>query len=380
MDGYSPQCGDCDDTNADVHEGAPERCDGVDNQCSGDPGYGAVDEEDALGCADYYRDVDVDGYGAGDSRCFCSAEGTYSTTQASDCDDGNPTVYPNAPELCDHVDNQCPGDPGYGTVNEGYPTTTYYRDNDNDGYGQTVDLTVFCKAEDPYDATQGGDCNDTNGAVYPGAPEECDGVDNQCVGDAGYGQVDEGYEDRDGDGNKDCVDQCVMIADPELRLLLHFDDSHLDSSVDYHVQNNRQNDCTDWVGFEHDCLELVHPVGEPPVYEEGVFGQAIRLSQLPGSRYINASYYMYPSGSDPYGYGERPPFDFDGPVTLETWIKPDMRVQNAMFLGKGNVEVYPPDAPVGIGQGLWTVLEIRRMEHKESSRGESRMKAERTLW
>ena len=43
------------------------------------------------------------------------------------------------------------------------------------------------------------DCDDTNAAVYPGATEICDGLDNDC-----NGQVDEGfpqqYADNDGDG------------------------------------------------------------------------------------------------------------------------------------------------------------------------------------
>jgi hypothetical protein len=36
------------------------------------------------------------------------------------------------------------------------------------------------------------DCNDGAPKIHPGAPEICDGLDNQCPGDAGYGQVDEG--------------------------------------------------------------------------------------------------------------------------------------------------------------------------------------------
>ena len=36
-----------------------------------------------------------------------------------------------------------------------------------------------------------GDCDDTNGDIYPDAPEINDGEDNQCPGNAGYGVVDE---------------------------------------------------------------------------------------------------------------------------------------------------------------------------------------------
>jgi hypothetical protein len=36
-----------------------------------------------------------------------------------------------------------------------------------------------------------GDCNDSAWSIYPGAPEANDGADNQCAGDAGHGLIDE---------------------------------------------------------------------------------------------------------------------------------------------------------------------------------------------
>ena len=60
-------------------------------------------------------------------------------------------------------------------------------DHDGDGY---------------YSAACGGtDCSDRSSDVYPGAEEVCDGRDNDC-----NGQIDEGFEDVDGDGWASCVD------------------------------------------------------------------------------------------------------------------------------------------------------------------------------
>ncbi len=51
-------------------------------------------------------------------------------------------------------------------------------DHDNDGHRNFLVL--------------GDDCHDNNSTIYPGALEICDGIDNQCPGDTGYGQIDEG--------------------------------------------------------------------------------------------------------------------------------------------------------------------------------------------
>ncbi len=144
---------DCDDTNPDVHPGADEICDGVDdNDCDG------VDDPAEI-------DHDGDGY----SKC------------TGDCDDGAPDVYPGAPDACgDGVDSDCGGDLGDEI------------DDDGDGY-----LECGGPAGEP-------DCDDTRATVHPGMDEVCrDGLDNDCDGNTdGYDDECQGGDDGGGSSGR----------------------------------------------------------------------------------------------------------------------------------------------------------------------------------
>jgi hypothetical protein len=59
-----------------------------------------------------------------------------------DCNDYNPDKYPNAPELCDGIDNQCPGDEGYGTIDEGC-TPCHEADTNCDGCIDTNEIVAY---------------------------------------------------------------------------------------------------------------------------------------------------------------------------------------------------------------------------------------------
>jgi len=150
-DGYTPNEGDCDDTDPEVHPGHEEEPNGTDDDCDGD-----VDEGTAL------YDDDGDGW----------------TEQDGDCDDGEENTYPDAPELGDGLDNDCDGQVDEGTV---------LFDDDGDGYTESE-----------------GDCDDADPAAYPNATEAPDGIDNDCDGviDEGtvaYDDDGDGYSENDGD-------------------------------------------------------------------------------------------------------------------------------------------------------------------------------------
>jgi len=132
-----------------------------------------------------------------------------------DCDDGDDDVNPDADEVCDGEDNDCDG-----TVDEddAIDASTWYLDDDGDGYGDPAVTDEACDAPAGYVGND-EDCDDGDGDANPGADEYCDGHDDDCDGDVDEDDAVDAstwYHDGDGDGYgdpADSVEACDQPAD-----------------------------------------------------------------------------------------------------------------------------------------------------------------------
>lgn len=173
---------DCDDTDRSIYPSATELCDGQDNDCD-------------FSLASTESDLDSDGYVA------CSIDsggwnGSSVPTGYDDCDDAEASTYPGATEqVADGVDNDCD------------LVETCYADVDEDGFGdpdataETGASNFNCDRDFKGLADDADDCDDTDDTVYLGADELCDGQDNACSG-----SIDTNEVDNDSDGYVECAD------------------------------------------------------------------------------------------------------------------------------------------------------------------------------
>jgi len=219
--GYVTNNSDCNDNNSQINPGQSEVCNNIDDDCNG-----VVDN--GLTFTTFYADVDGDGYGNPNNFITtCSNPSAGFVTNNLDCDDNNDQVNPNQGELCNGIDDNCNG-----LIEDGLSFSTFYQDLDGDGFGNPNISTLSCDyltngwTPNNWDCNDNevhyidydgdgvgnsmitwcgvpltGDCDEYSNIVYPGAPELCDFIDNDCDN-----LIDEGlpiysyYQDIDGDG------------------------------------------------------------------------------------------------------------------------------------------------------------------------------------
>jgi hypothetical protein len=142
-------------------------------------GDGLYDSKDNCAMITNVDQTDTDSDDIGD---VCDDSDSDGSMDDADCDNANASVYPNATETCNNIDDDCNG--VIDDVNR-FTGTTYYRDRDGDGFGKKKEFVVSCSAPTGHviRRSSGFDCNDSKARINPSAKEICsDAIDNDCDG------------------------------------------------------------------------------------------------------------------------------------------------------------------------------------------------------
>ena len=112
---------DCNDNDNTIYPGAPEICDGKDNDCD-------TVIDDGLSFTTYYLDNDNDTYGdINNSTSTCDGPPTGYVVNSTDCDDSDPNINPGVDEVPNNdIDEDCDGE-------------ALNIDNDMDGFNSDED-------------------------------------------------------------------------------------------------------------------------------------------------------------------------------------------------------------------------------------------------
>lgn len=93
---------DCDDADRSISPVGIEVCDGVDQDCDGEPDNGVT--------TDYFPDLDLDGFGDASAALASCDPVDGRVLDGTDCDDEDATVHPGGDTArCDGVDSDCDG-------------------------------------------------------------------------------------------------------------------------------------------------------------------------------------------------------------------------------------------------------------------------------
>jgi hypothetical protein len=154
----------------DTSKKVTELCNGADDDCDGETDEGCDDDKDG----------------------FCDSTMSYAagaSCKQTDCNDLATSIYKDATETCNGVDDNCDG-----KTDEGC-------DDDGDGWcesGMTVTDKASCKGSNG----KGTDCKDTDKLINPGVEEVCStSYDDNC----------DGKTDVKADGKTPVCDACANV-------------------------------------------------------------------------------------------------------------------------------------------------------------------------